>query len=115
MHVRGIGVDAVQIARFRKLSVKVKDRFMANTFSPKERAYCLSYKDSAPHFAGTFAAKEAVQKAANLVSMAPTAIEILRTKAGKPEVWLEGKRSKSILISITHEKTLACAVALYCL
>jgi holo-[acyl-carrier protein] synthase len=115
MSVQGIGVDAVEIARFRTLVRDEKNRFMTNTFSAQERAYCLSYKDPSPHFAGTFAAKEAVQKASGLFALAPTAIEIVRTKAGKPEVWLQGKRSKSILISITHEKKLACAVAIYSL
>ena len=112
MKVGGIGIDGVEIARFKGLLPAHKSRFMLKTFSKKERAYCLSYKDPLPHFAGTFAAKEAVQKATGLFKLEPVSIEILRTKAGKPEVWLSGKRSTSILVSITHEKSLACAVAL---
>ena len=112
MAPRGIGVDAVEIARFRPLVRAKQSRFMTNTFSERELAYCCSYKDAATHFAGTFAAKEAVQKASGLFALPPTMIEIIRTKAGKPEVWLRGKRSTSILVSITHEKTIACAVAI---
>ena len=111
MSVRGIGIDTVEVARFRALARDKKSRFMTKTFSVKELAYCRSYKDSAPHFAGTFAAKEAVQKASGLFALPPSDIEIIRTSTGKPEVWLQGKRSKSILISITHEKTVAVAVA----
>ena len=115
MNVRGIGIDITTVARFRPLARSPHAQFMLNTFSEKERVYCLAYKDPGPHLAGTFAAKEAVQKASGLFKLAPNAIEILRDKDGKPEVWLGGKRSKKFLLSITHEKTTACAVALYCL
>ena len=114
MRIRGVGVDVVSVARFRTLARTPTSRFMLNTFSERERAYCTAYKDAAPHFAGTFAAKEAVQKASGLFTLAPTAIEIRRTKEGKPEVWLRGVRSRSLLLSITHEKALACATAIYC-
>src|SRR3989344_262128 len=111
MKTSGIGIDAIEISRFRSALKSKKNRFIATTFSLGERAYCFSYGDPAPHFAGTFAAKEAVQKALER----PTdlrRIEIRRLKNGKPEVWLEGRRS-AIIVSITHNKTLACAVALH--
>lgn len=110
MKTSGIGIDAIEISRFRSALKKKKARFIARTFSLGERAYCFSYGDPASHFAGTFAAKEAVQKALE-IPVDLRQIEIRRLKSGKPEVWLGGRRS-AIIISITHNKTLACAVAL---
>ena len=107
----GIGVDMVEVKRFRALKRGAGERFLTNTFSDRERNYCLSFKDSAPHFAGTFAAKEAVQKALNEDSPGLSELEIRRDKSGQPQVWMRGKRARSVHVSITHIKTLACAVA----
>ena len=63
MKISGIGIDIIEISRFRLVVRKGKNRFLENTFSEAERTYCFSYRDPAPHFAGTFAAKEAVEKA----------------------------------------------------
>lgn len=81
------------------------------TFTDEERSYCLSYKDSAIHFAGIFAAKEALCKASG-ASIILSKFEIKHLESGQPEVWIKGKRARSYLISVTHEKTLAFAVAI---
>ena len=107
----GVGIDVVEIARFRGVLRKKKTRFLERNFSDAERTYCSSYSDAATHFAGTFAAKEAVVKALG-GSAAIEQIEIRRQKNGKPDVWLRGRRSKSVFISISHEKSLACAIAI---
>jgi holo-[acyl-carrier protein] synthase len=112
MKISGIGIDAVEIRRFRAILRKKKDRFMQNTFTEIERAYCRSFQDPAPHFAGTFAAKEAVQKVFG-GTLFLQKIEVRHKKSGKPEVWLEGKLQKSLLVSITHSESIACAVALF--
>lgn len=112
MQVTGIGVDAVEVQRFRALLQKKKDHFIDNTFSKEEQHYCYSYTDAASHFAGTFAAKEAARKAAGLINLPMRDIEVHRDRNGKPELWVTGKRLKNISISITHNTTLACAVAI---
>ncbi len=86
-------------------------QFMANTFTDIEQTYCNSYKDAAVHFAGTFAAKEAVRKATSLYPKL-NEVEIRRTAEGKPEVWIQGALESSLLISITHTATDACAIAI---
>ena len=113
MKAFSIGVDIVDVKRFKSVTKKQKVRFIENTFSALEQAYCFSYKDPSPHFAGTFAAKEAIQKATGLFHLPPPTIEIRRTKDGKPTVWIKGKSSRSILVTISHEKNIACAFALY--
>ena len=74
-----IGVDIVDVARFRRLDYSSSKRFYERVFTPKEIKYCLSYEDSAPHFAATFAAKEAVYKAMNKIcEVKLIEIEVLR-------------------------------------
>jgi len=107
--MKGIGIDLTPVARME--AALGQAQFMDNTFSAHEQEYCNSYKDAAVHFAGTFAAKEAVRKATGLFPKL-NEIEIRRTAEGKPEVWIEGVRDESLLISITHTATDACAVAL---
>ena len=106
-----VGIDLVAIERFRDALAQKKDQFLHSTFSGIELEYCLSYSDPAPHLAGTFAAKEAVRKATG-ESGAFSDTEIRRSAGGKPEVWLRGVRAPSILLSITHTETDACAVAI---
>ncbi len=110
--ISGIGIDIVEIERFRQLLKDGKTRFLFNTFSDEEQGYCLAYEDSATHFAGTFAAKEAVQKATGEFSLLLNQICIHRADSGKPEVFIKGRLDTSILISITHNESSACAVAI---
>lgn len=112
MNVTGIGLDITDIERFRKVAAGKKDRFIASTFSEREREYCNSFSDPAPHFAGLFAAKEAVQKASGRMTSHLSTIEIRHKESGAPEVWLDEKLSTSLFVSISHSEASACAVAL---
>ncbi|MEI6863766.1 MAG: 4'-phosphopantetheinyl transferase superfamily protein [Candidatus Adlerbacteria bacterium] len=107
--MKGIGIDMAPVARME--AALVQQQFMDNTFSKLEQEYCNSYKNAAVHFAGTFAAKEAVRKATGNYPILKN-VEIRRTQDGKPEVWIGGKLEASLLLSITHTETDACAVAL---
>lgn len=108
----GIGIDIVKISRIQGILNEKRKRFLENTFSPVEQKYCMSHKDPAPHFAGTFAAKEATRKATGTLSLKFNELEVRRTKKGSPEIWLQGECAPSILISITHTEDIACAIAL---
>ena len=112
MAVKGIGIDVADIARFRSSKVRRNERFIQTTFSEYERDYCFAFRDCAPHLAGTFAAKEAVRKVFGDEPLAFSDIEVRHQASGKPEIWMKGKRSRTVLISITHNATLAIAVAL---
>jgi holo-[acyl-carrier protein] synthase len=107
----GIGIDLAEIGRFRTILRSRKTRFISNTFTPLEQEYCRSYRDPSPHFAGTFAAKEALRKISSEYHLPLKDIEIRRTRSGAPEVWLRGRRAKSLYISITHGTRDAFAVA----
>ena len=112
MRLTSVGIDAVEISRFRVALKGANKRFFATTFSELERRYCTAFSDPSPHFAGTFAAKEAIQKAVGADRLPLSAIEIRHEKSGRPYVCLKGRRNSSILISISHTKGIACAVAI---
>lgn len=105
-----VGIDCVDIGRFRKLRGATRSHFLTRTFSAQERAYCEKTADSATRYASTFAAKEAVVKA--LAGRVGTIeVDIRRTQAGQPEVFVRGRR-RAIAVSMTHEAGLACAIAM---
>ena len=107
--ITGVGVDIIEIQRFRKVSGSKGGRFIANVFSKKEERYCRGFADPAPHFAGTFAAKEAAGKALG-GKYHISILEVRRTKSGKPEIWKGGKRLSGLSISISHAESCAVAV-----
>ena len=115
MNVKGIGIDAVEIVRFRNLLKERNERFLKNTFSARESLYCRAFSDPAVRFAGMFAAKEAIQKAVGTSTVPLSSIEIRYRTSGKPSVWIADQPDRSILVSISHSSRIACAVALACL
>ena len=106
-----IGIDVANIGRMRALLTRfpnAEQRF----FTRPEIDHCRSHTDPATHFAGTFAAKEAVVKAARLGHIAAWArrIEITRDGMGAPAARIEG-RTTTVALSISHEADTAIAVA----
>ena len=112
MPVQGIGIDIVEVERFRILKGGKTHPFIKKIFTVREITYCFSYKDHAPHLAGIFALKEAVSKSIGASNIFLFDIEILRGKNGATEAWVFGKKRSSILVSLTHTCTLAFAIAL---
>jgi holo-[acyl-carrier protein] synthase len=106
-----IGTDIVEIQRFRDLDSE--SSFFNRIFTDNEREYCSGYSDPAPHFATTFAGKEAVVKAtSSFCALSMDAIEILREDNGAPFVRLHQECSFLIRLSLSHSSTHAVAVAL---
>ena len=108
----GIGIDIVEIERFRKKNYKKNKNFYKKIFFKSEIDYCLKFKDTYPHFAGKFAIKESVIKSI------PDKITFLDIKTSNskpgPVISLVGKSAKkySFLASISHEKEYAIAVVI---
>lgn len=108
--IKHIGFDLVEVARFKKLG---KDNpFFKKVFTERERLYCFSYKNPFPHLAGIFAVKEAVGKTLGVNQFSFMAIEVRHAPSGKPELWLRGKRTKAVMVSISHTDTMAGAVVI---
>jgi holo-[acyl-carrier protein] synthase len=105
-----VGIDTAEVSRIQDIVLRggsVLERF----FLKSERDYCSSYQDSALHFAGTFAAKEAVSKALGVQKYPFMFIEVLRREDGSPEAYFQGERLP-VSISITYTKELATAIAI---
>jgi len=109
-NLKGVGIDIVDVSRFEKFNSKISDPFIKKVFFEKELGYCFSFKNPAPHLAGTFSAKEAVSKALGIKLFPFSEIEIRHGKDGEPVAFHKGKKL-SVNISITHTDTVAAAIA----
>ncbi|MFH1877954.1 MAG: holo-ACP synthase [Candidatus Omnitrophota bacterium] len=123
MNIAGIGIDAVDIARFKNAVEKFGDNFLRKIFTSKEIEYANTKKAFHVHMAGKFAAKEAVKKAlpdGAEIGFSWTEIEILNSEDGKPYVVLHGKagalkekfKLSQVFVSISHTHTIATSNSL---
>lgn len=118
---QGIGTDIIEIERVRQSIDRHGQHFLNRLFSPKEQDYCYKFKDPVPHFAGRFAAKEAIAKALGTGFGADLSwhdLEVMGDEHGKPVVNMSDTAKKRfnhprILVSISHSTTHATAVALW--
>jgi holo-[acyl-carrier protein] synthase len=115
MHV---GVDLIEIERVRRALERHGDRFRERCFTDAEREYCDSKPNPPQHYAGRFAAKEAIGKALGSgVHFTWKEIEIHgRPKpgvflSGRTARWAERLNAGRIEVSMTHSRELAAAVA----
>jgi len=113
-----IGTDIVSVSRIEKILQQYSDRFVKHVFTDNEKSYCDLKSNPAVHYAGRFAAKEAVKKAlysSSIINSIDFAdIEIISNVSGAPEVKLSTQDLKNVLVkvSISHIDELAIAFAL---
>jgi len=121
--IKGIGVDIVEIERFRRAVERRGRRFLEKIFTEEEMKYCFSMKDPYPHLAGRFCVKEAVLKSLGLgIGMGVKLKDIIvcLDKSGKPYInagdslrrFMNGIPGSRILVSISHSGEYAVAVAI---
>ena len=119
--IASVGLDIVEIARIEKDIERFGERFVNRILGEKERSQYQKRNDRTLFLAGRFAAKEAVVKALGyyLTERPPLhQLEIINDQSGRPElvfpddvkVKLRGARC---LLSITHERNYAAAVAIF--
>jgi holo-[acyl-carrier protein] synthase len=121
--MKAVGLDAIEIERVAEAIERHGDRFLARVYTDEERRVASNAGDAAAQFyAGRFAAKEAVLKALGTgyaKGLAFHEVEILRAPEGAPTIVLHGEVKAraaalgitKILVSITHNRTDAHAVA----
>jgi len=120
MNIEGIGSDIVETRRIKKAIQRQKEVFIKRIFTADEISYSKRYKDSFIHFAGRFAAKEAVVKALGTGFSSKISwqdISISNDEKGKPQVNFSERINKlfntpQILLSISHCQEYAMAVAI---
>ena len=116
----GIGIDAVEIDRFRR-ALGRRPRLTERLFTDGERADGTA-RDPPPRLAARFAAKEAVMKAlgVGLGAFAFSDVEVVTESSGQPGLVLRGAARQLAIdrgvtgwhLSLTHTDRLAAAVAI---
>jgi holo-[acyl-carrier protein] synthase len=117
MTLFGIGTDIIEIERIKKAIERKQNRFISHLFTPIEITYCKRFKEPYGHYAGRFAAKEAVLKALGTgLSEGITwhDIEVRNEENGQPQIHLSAALQKkfpplTLFITISHAKHYATA------
>jgi holo-[acyl-carrier protein] synthase len=118
--ITAIGVDIVDVTRIRRLMDRHGMKFVSRVLGEREATLLRSRHDAAQFVAGRFAAKEALVKAfGKYLTERPgfSQIEILADSAGRPCVACgfptsDALSSVRMLVSISHEKSYAVAMAI---
>ncbi len=108
----GTGIDIVEIPRIRKAVETWGERFLLRVFNSEEIAYARAHTVPYPHYAGRFAAKEAIYKALGDRTLTWKDLTIVNDPHGKPFCRLQTSTFKGrIHLSISHSKFYAVAGA----
>ncbi|HET8572162.1 MAG TPA: holo-ACP synthase [Candidatus Limnocylindria bacterium] len=113
-----IGIDLIDIERIRGVLGRYPQRFRLRVLTDRENGYCGRRIECV---AGRWAAKEAISKVLGLGvrGVGWRDIEVLPNRAGQPQVLLHGRAAvraetmglDEVSVSISHERTMAVAVA----
>ncbi|MBF0489397.1 MAG: holo-ACP synthase [Candidatus Omnitrophica bacterium] len=111
--ILGIGTDIIEVSRIKKSLDRFGEDFLKHILTDEEIAYAKKYKYPHQHYAGRFAAKEAIFKAVGDPKLSWHDVSIINDKEGKP-ICKHRKASfkKNILISISHSKNYATAICI---
>ncbi len=119
----GIGTDITECLRIARMIERHGELFVNRVYTSEEITYCQRRKQSTQHFAGRWAAKEAVLKALGTGwrrGITWRDVEIRNEPNGKPVVAVRGGAKEvveqlgitKILVSISHCRTHATAYAI---
>jgi holo-[acyl-carrier protein] synthase len=111
--VKGIGVDILEIERFRRSVDQFGNRLLNRIFTSVEIEYCRTKFNVYQHFAARFAAKEAFSKALSTGLRGTFGwkdIEIVNDVMGRPCLRLHGPlrerfNTSSLLLSLSHSES----------
>jgi holo-[acyl-carrier protein] synthase len=112
--VIGLGIDAVDVERFRRLLAR-RPQLALRVFTDAERSSMSDRTDPVPGLAARFAAKEAAMKA---LGVRFAEVEVVRGRSGMPRLEVSGLAARradalgvrSWHVSLTHTDTVAAAV-----
>ena len=123
MNVIGLGTDVIECLRIAQMIERHGELFIQRVYTKHEIEYCSSRKAATQHYAGRWAAKEAVLKALGTGwarGIGWRDIEIRNDDSGRPTIALAGGARQvceqlavaDIMISISHCRSHATAYAL---
>jgi holo-[acyl-carrier protein] synthase len=123
MDIVGIGTDIVECLRIGRMVEQHGELFLTRVYTSREIRYCQTRKHATEHFAGRWAAKEAILKCLGTGwqrGLSWTDMEIRNDPLGKPRVLLRGAardqaqtmRITDVLLSISHCRAYATAHAI---
>ena len=120
--INGTGIDIVEISRIRDTIKKSGKKFISRVFTKGEIFYCMHKRFPEIHFAGRFAAKEAIVKAMGVGfwrdGVSWKDLDIVNNSDNKPAfVKINGNlkrrfKNKKVLISMSHSHNYAVANAI---
>jgi holo-[acyl-carrier protein] synthase len=122
MEIVGIGSNIVECYRIGRMIEQHGELFLTRVYTAREIRYCQRRRHTTEHFAGRWAAKEAVLECLGTgwrKGLTWTDMEIRADAAGRPRLHLCGaarERAQSlriadIMISISHCRAYATAYA----
>ncbi len=123
MKVFGIGTDIVECLRIAQMIERHGELFIGRVYTQHEIKYCSQRKAATQHYAGRWAAKEAVLKALGtgwIRGISWRDVEVRNDRSGRPKIALAGgardvcekENISEIQVSISHCRSHATAYAL---
>jgi holo-[acyl-carrier protein] synthase len=123
MPILGIGTDIVEVVRIGQMIERHGEVFLQRVYTEDEIRYCQRRKEYTQHFAGRWAAKEAVMKTLGTGwsrGISWRDIEVRTSKSGRPSIQLKGAAREiadqlgigEVMISISHCRAYATATAI---
>jgi holo-[acyl-carrier protein] synthase len=122
MEIVGIGTDIVECLRIGRMIEQHGELFLTRVYTEREIRYCQERKRAMEHFAGRWAAKEAILKCLGTGwarGISWTDVEVRNEPGGQPRVLMcgaakelaQGLRIGHIFLSISHCRAYATAMA----
>lgn len=119
----GLGTDITEIVRIGTMIERHGELFLQRVYTEEEIKYCQRHKEALQHYAGRWAAKEAVMKALGTgftKGVGWKEIQVAKTQAGRPLIELAGSAARvaaglgidEILVTISHCRAYATATAI---
>jgi holo-[acyl-carrier protein] synthase len=108
--IRGVGVDAVPIARMRR-ALERSPRIAERVFTPHELRTASQRPSREASLAARFAAKEACRKALG-VPLRLRSVEVVVQENRAPRLNVDGYANLRFHVSLTHTDDVAVAVVL---
>lgn len=107
--IHGIGIDTVEISRFKRAMERWGARLTSRLFTSSELAYSFRHRSPERHLSARFAAKVSFFKALGR-PLPYRDVEVVRDGLGAPAIRAKGlERGLSVSVSISHDGDLSIA------